>query len=117
MNLAKLAVLAIALVLAFGGLAAVLTDWGEANPGTAIQLVDDARKNEVDDEVGVVGDDDDDDDGDNTAGNDGTNGGNNTGDGDRTAGNDGTNGGNNTYAPSGGGDTDDGGSGGGGTTG
>ena len=56
-------------------------------------------------------------DGDRTRGNDGTSGGNNTGDGDRTVGNDGTGGGDNTYvaAPSpgyGGGD-----SGGGGTTG
>jgi hypothetical protein len=140
MGIGKLAVLAVAVAIAFGGVGAALADWRGADPGPAIEVAGvDARKSEVDDDIAFVEDDDDQGDGDKTRGNDGTSGGNNTGDGDRTRGNDGTSGGNNTgdgdqtggndgtgggnntggaFVPSGGDDTGGGGGGtGGGTTG
>jgi len=129
MNIGKLAVLGVAIALAFGGIGVGLADWRSSDPGQPIDLAGDfdARKNEADDDVPLAADDDRGDgddtqgddgtnggnntgDGDNTRGNDGTNGGNNTGDGDNTRGNDGTNGGDNTGG-GGGGDTDTGGGG------
>jgi hypothetical protein len=113
---AKIAILAVAAALGFGGLGAALAEWRNSDPGQPIELASDvdARKNEADDARAVAGEDDDGD-GDDTAGDDGTNGGNNTGDGDNTAGNDGTNGGDNTGGGGGGGDTTGGGTGGGDT--
>jgi len=125
MNFGKLAVLALALMLASGGIGAALADWRASDPGEPIDLVgEDARKDDIAESKALV--DDDEGDGDDTRGDDGTNGGDNTrdvraGDGDSTRGDDGTNGGDNTdVAPApapapGGDDTDDGGSGGGGS--
>src|SRR5687767_7674106 len=95
MNMGKLAVLAVALAFASGGIGAALADWRNSDDaGAAVELVSDfdARKNDAADDVAVA-EDDDRGDGDDTRGDDGTNGGNNTGDGDNTRGNDGTNGG------------------------
>jgi hypothetical protein len=132
-SVGKIAVLAIALVFVSGGVGAALADWNDPSTrGPAIDLVDvDARKDDAVDDVGLVEDDDDSGDagdgqnerapqgaaqagggdGDETAGNDGTAGGDNTqaapapapapvaiGDGDVTAGDDGTAGGDNTEA-------------------
>ena len=79
-------------------------------PGDAITPVSDVLTEDKDDafrrfdgDDGLTGLDDDEGDGDNTRGNDGTSGGNNTGDGDNTRGNDGTSGGNNTGGGGGGG--------------
>ena len=118
----RLAVLIVATALAFGGLGAALADWRAADPGDPIQLAGDieARKSDADDDAPVARPTADGD-GDDTRGDDGTNGGDNTGDGDNTRGNDGTSGGDNTRAPAragggtGGGDT--GGGTGGGTSG
>ena len=125
MSLGKVAVLAVALIFVSGGVGAALADWNSPAPGPAIDLVDvDARKDEPNDDGLLASEEDDDDlgggggapggaaqvgDGDNTAGNDGTAGGDNTqaapapapapivlGDGDATAGNDQTAGGDNT---------------------
>ena len=118
---ARLAVILLAGLMAFGGLGLVATNvFGDDDDAAAINPVD-LRK---DDAGGaeLVADDDPEPapppgDGDRTRGNDGTSGGNNTGDGDATVGNDGTAGGDNSYvaapAPGYGGDD----SGGGGTTG
>jgi hypothetical protein len=120
-GMGKLAVLAVAVAFAFGGVGAALADWARSDDaGAAIELASefDARKNDANDDVAVA-EDDDRGDGDNTRGNDGTSGWNNTGDGDWTAGNDGTAGGDNTGGGGGGGggaDTGGGGTGGGGTT-
>ena len=134
MSLGKVGVLLLAVALGALGIGAALADNRELGQGSSIALVDDVRKNEIDDEL--VADDDDgpaggpdgDDtngndltnggndtgaDGDDTGGNDRTGGGDNTGDGDGTGGNDGTNGGDNT----GGGGFGAGGGGGGGDTG
>ena len=88
----------------------------QLDPGQPIELASDvdARKNDADDDRAVAVEDDDGD-GDDTRGDDGTNGGNNTGDGDNTAGNDGTSGGDNTGGGGGGTDTGGGGTGGGDT--
>ena len=95
MTTGRLAVLALAAVLAFGGLGtafAALGDDGEDDARTAaIEL----RKDDAGSEL-VSDEDDDEGDGDRTRGNDGTRGGDNTGDRDATAGNDGTRGGDNT---------------------
>src|SRR5687768_2830402 len=99
MKWGRMAVLALAVVVAAVGLTAVVSPWSGRASVDAIDLSDDdqaARRDENELSVEPVDDDDDGKgrgDGDNTAGNDGTNGGNNTGDGDNTAGNDGTNGG------------------------
>ena len=95
MTIGRLAVLALAAVLALGGIgtafAALADDDGGDDDGVqAIEL----RKDDATAEL--VSDDDDEGDGDRTRGDDGTSGGNNTGDGDRTRGNDGTGGGDNT---------------------
>jgi hypothetical protein len=93
----RLAVLIVATALAFGGLGAALADWRAADPGDPIQLAGDieARKSDADDDAPVARPTADGD-GDDTRGDDGTNGGDNTGDGDNTRGDDGTNGGDNT---------------------
>lgn len=100
MGIGKLAVLMVAGAFAFGGIGAALADWARSDPADAITL-DDGRKDDA--AVELAADNDDDKkkkgkggDGDNTRGNDGTSGGNNTGDGDNTRGNDGTSGGDNT---------------------
>ena len=118
---ARLAVILLAGLMAFGGLGLAVTNvFGDDDDQSATKSIE-LRK---DDSGGaeLVADDDPEPapppgDGDRTRGNDGTGGGANTGDGDATVGNDGTGGGDNSYvaAPSpgyGGGD-----SGGGGTTG
>ena len=125
MNTGKLAIGAFAVSLALGGGVAALTESPGTTTAKAVGLDEKEkvalRRDEGADEVAVVEDDDDRTrDGDNTHGNDGTQGGDNTGDGDATGGNDGTVGGDNTADASyGSGDTGgdtDGGSG-GGTTG
>jgi hypothetical protein len=103
----NVAVLALAAALVAGGARIALGDDSPSEDALRkedyvaqdLDAADDPDDNDQDDDQ----DDDQDQsatrsrgDGDNTAGNDGTNGGNNTGDGDNTAGNDGTNGGNNT---------------------
>ena len=127
MSIGKVAVLAVALVLVSGGLGAALADWNNAaEPAEPIELVDvDARKAEDDADGALVTEEEGD--GDDTAGNDGTAGGNApptpqpepqqqaAGDGDETAGDDGTAQGDNTAAapapvmpaPAGGDDTVD----------
>jgi hypothetical protein len=138
MTLGRLAVIALAAVLALGGIGTAFAQLGgDDDPGGVAEPIE-LRKDDAG--MALVQDVDDDDDGDGdatfgddgtgggnntgdgdrTRGNDGTGGGNNTGDGDRTWGNDGTGGGDNTFAPvgaTGGGGTDDGGGGGGGGTG
>ena len=93
----RLAVIALAAVLAFGGLGtAFALDGDDDAPGAEpIEL----RKDDASVEVLTEEDDDGPEpagDGDATRGDDGTRGGDNTGDGDRTRGDDGTRGGNNT---------------------
>jgi hypothetical protein len=134
MSIGKLVVLGVALVLVSGGMGAALADWSSPEPGPAIDLVDaDARKDDGAGDGTLATEEEGD--GDDTAGDDGTNGGNTpqaepapvqpvqaAGDGDDTAGDDGTAGGDNTEAQpapaqpvqAGGGDTDDGGGGAGG---
>ena len=121
---ARLAVIVLAGLLAFGGLGLAVTNvFGDDDDTAAMKSIE-LRK---DDSGGaeLVADDDPEPapppgDGDRTRGNDGTSGGNNTGDGDATAGNDGSAGGDNSNvapaasAPAGGGGGDD--SGGGGAT-
>ena len=98
MTTGRLAVLALAAVLAFGGLGtAFALDGDDDGPG-ATQPIE-LRKDDASAEVLTEEDDGDPEpsgDGDRTRGDDGTDGGNNTGDGDRTRGNDGTGGGDNT---------------------
>jgi hypothetical protein len=88
MTIGRLAVLALAAVLALGGIGtafAALSSDGDDDPrAQAIEL----RKDDAGDDFVV----DDEGDGDDTRGDDGTGGGDNTGDGDRTRGNDGTGG-------------------------
>jgi hypothetical protein len=102
MKWGRMAVLALAVVVAAVGLIAVVSPWTGRASVDAIDLSDDdqaARRDENELSVEPVDDDDGKGkggDGDNTRGDDGTNGGNNTGDGDNTRGDDGTNGGNNT---------------------
>ena len=108
MTIGRLAVLALAAVLAFGGLGtAFALSGGDDSTASADPI--ELRKDDAGDDV-LVGEDDDgpegdgdatkgDDgtgDGDKTRGNDGTGGGDNTGDRDATAGNDGTSGGDNS---------------------
>ena len=98
MGMGRLAVLALAILVAGGGLGAAI---GEAlGDDSSTRTVDaiDLRKDDRGDEI--VDDDPDGDGtrgGDATRGNDGTRGGNNTGDGDATWGNDGSAGGDNSY--------------------
>jgi hypothetical protein len=100
MKWGRIAVLAFAVLVASAGLLAVGGQWSGGEPVQALDLADDdqsARRDDNDVSPESVDDDDDDKgDGDNTRGDDGTNGGNNTGDRDNTRGDDGTNGGNNT---------------------
>ena len=118
MTMGRLAVIALAAVLALGGIGTAFAQLGgdddSPEAGTPIELRKDDAAFEIaqDDDVG---------DGDDTLGDDGTAGGDNTGDGDRTRGNDGTGGGDNTYVASatgggggggGGGDSASGGGGG-----
>lgn len=130
MSIGKLVVLVVAVALAAGGVGSALAESDDGFPGEAIELLDDARKDELNGELVAQEDDGDGDDtngndgtgggndtgpdGDDTAGNDRTGGGENTGDGDATGGNDGTNGGDNTASPGAGGGA---GGGGGGDTG
>ena len=98
MTTGRLAVLALAALLAFGGLGtAFALDGDDDGPGGAQPI--ELRKDDASAEVLTEEDDGDPEptgDGDATRGDDGTGGGNNTGDGDRTRGNDGTRGGDNT---------------------
>jgi hypothetical protein len=95
---ARLAVILLATLLAFGGIGIAVTDvFGDDDEAAAMKTIelrkDDAGGAElVDDEVPTPQPGD----GDDTRGDDGTGGGNNTGDGDRTRGDDGTRGGDNT---------------------
>ncbi len=118
MTIGRLAVLALAAVLAFGGLGTALALGGDDDDPRAAEPIE-LRKDDASAEVLTEEDDGQPDptgDGDSTRGNDGTRGGDNTRDGDATYGDDGTGGGDNSYvAPAagwGGGD-----SAGGGTTG
>jgi hypothetical protein len=91
----RLAVIALAAVLALGGIgtAFALDGDDDAPESQPIEL----RKDDATADVLTEEDDDGPDgDGDSTRGDDGTGGGDNTGDGDRTRGNDGTRGGDNT---------------------
>lgn len=111
---AKISLAALVAVLAIG-VAIVSAPGPEASGVAAINLGDDDDARRDEDALTDVDGSDDDGDGDNTRGNDGTGGGNNTGDRDATVGNDGTAGGDNSYvaAPSpgyGGGDSGGGGS-------
>ena len=94
MTIGRLAVLALAAVLALGGLGtafAALSDDGAGDP-----LAQEIELRKDDPGAELVSEEDDEGDGDRTRGDDGTRGGNNTGDGDRTRGDDGTRGGDNT---------------------
>jgi hypothetical protein len=91
---AKMAVLALAVVVALGGLGVGFVrtfDEGAAEAVEPLELRKDDRSPEL-----VAEDDDDEGDGDSTRGDDGTRRGDNTGDRDSTRGNDGTRGGDNT---------------------
>ena len=96
MTSGRLAVLALAAILAFGGIGtAFAVDGDDDGPGAADPV--ELRKDDAAADVLVEEDDDGPEgDGDSTRGDDGTAGGDNTGDGDRTRGNDGTGGGDNT---------------------
>jgi hypothetical protein len=95
MTTGRLAVLALAALLAFGGIGtAFALDGGDDDPGMADPV--ELRKDDAAADVIVEEDDGPDGDGDSTRGDDGTAGGDNTGDGDATRGNDGTAGGDNT---------------------
>ncbi len=96
MTTGRIAVLALAAVLAFGGLGTAFALSGDDDSSAAADPIE-LRKDDAGDDV-LVGEDDDgpDGDGDSTRGDDGTRGGDNTGDGDKTRGNDGTRGGDNT---------------------
>jgi hypothetical protein len=117
MTMGKLAVAVLALSLALAAGFTAMRDDPQASQVRSVHLEDEenafTRRDDGADVLTAVEDDEPKGDGDATGGNDGTNGGDNTGDGDATGGNDGTNGGDNTY--SGGGDT--GSTGGGATTG
>jgi len=96
MTMGRLAVIALAAVLAFGGLGTALALSGDDDSTAQADPIE-LRKDDAGDDV-LVGEDDDgpEGEGDSTRGDDGTGGGNNTGDGDSTRGNDGTSGGDNT---------------------
>ena len=87
----RLAVLALAVLLAFGGLGTAVVIGDDDTPDSVSAI--DMRKDDAGDDVFVDEDDGDDD---ATRGDDGTGGGDNTGDGDKTRGNDHTAGGDNT---------------------
>ena len=84
MSIGKVAVLAVALIFVSGGVGAALADWNDSEPTSRIDLVDvDARKDDAVDVLLATEEDEQDPDpaqgdGDDTAGNDGTAGGNNT---------------------------------------
>ena len=118
MFIPKIALLALAAVVAFGGLTAVAANvFGDDDDGSVAVRDVELRKDDDVGEVELVADDEPEGDGDDTRGNDGTRrgdntgdrddtrgddgtrGGDNTGDGDATAGNDGSAGGDNSYAP------------------
>ncbi len=114
MNLGTAAVAALATVLGLGGVSAIVSDDAPTQEARSIQLEDEAARKTDDADVLVAQEDDGD--GDDTKGDDGTGGGDNTGDGDWTGGNDGTGGGDNSYvapapAPAYGGGGDDSGGG------
>ena len=94
MSLGTAAVAGLAMILGLGGVSTFILSDDQPSETQAIQMSEEGINRQ---------DDDDDGDGDNTRGNDGTSGGNNTGDGDNTWGNDGTSGGDNTYVGGGGG--------------
>jgi hypothetical protein len=94
MTLARLAVIALAAVLALGVIGTAFAQLGAGDDAATTEPIE-LRKDDAALEI-VQEEDDDEGDGDRTRGDDGTRGGNNTGDGDRTRGNDGTRGGNNT---------------------
>ena len=96
MGLKRLTVSALAAVLALSGIGSILVMQHQPLNVEAVELDPAIRRQDDDGPTLQVVDDDAEGDGDDTAGNDGTSGGNNTGDGDNTAGNDGTSGGNNT---------------------
>ena len=99
MSTGTLAIAVLAVCLAIGGGIAALADTRPTKALETIELGEEiVRKEGAGDDIAGIDDDDEDrtKDGDATRGNDGTNGGNNTGDGDATDGNDGTGGGNNT---------------------
>src|SRR5665809_36365 len=98
MSLGTAAVAGLAMILGLGGVSTFILSDDQPSETQAIQMSEEGinRQDDDDDDVLTKDDDDDDGDGDNTRGNDGTSGGNNTGDGDNTWGNDGTSGGNNT---------------------
>ena len=91
---ARLAVIALCAVLALGGLGTAFVALGDDGDDDARQQPIELRKDDANAEIAQ--EEPDPGDGDDTKGDDGTGGGNNTGDGDRTRGNDGTRGGNNT---------------------
>lgn len=97
MNLGRIAIGALAALVAVSGYAVASGRLDDTKEARASDDEITLRREELADEVQAVEDDDNTGDGDKTKGDDGTNGGNNTGDGDDTNGNDGTNGGNNTY--------------------
>jgi hypothetical protein len=92
---ARLTVIALAAILAFGAIGTAFALTGGEDDAGAVDTVE-LRKDDASAEVLVEEDDDGPGDGDSTRGDDGTRGGDNTGDGDRTRGNDGTSGGDNT---------------------
>ena len=98
MTTGRLAVLALAALLAFGGLGTAFALGGGDDDPRATEPIE-LRKDDASAEVLTEEDDGGPEptgDGDSTRGNDGTRGGDITGDGDRTRGNDGTRGGDNT---------------------
>jgi hypothetical protein len=104
MSLGTAAVAGLAMILGLGGVSTFILSDDQSTETQALQMDDEGIKRQDDDDDDVLAQDDDDDgDGDNTRGNDGTSGGNNTGDGDNTRANDGTSGGDNTFVDGGGG--------------
>jgi len=90
---ARMAVITLAVVVALGGLGFGYVRTLNEGEAQAVDTID-LRKDDNSAELVAV--DDDEGDGDDTGGNDGTRGGDNTGDRDSTRGNDGTRGGDNT---------------------
>jgi hypothetical protein len=109
MEMKRLAASTLAAIVAISGIGSIL--WMQHQPGAvdAVELTDtDERAIRSQDDEGPVlqvVDDDTRGDGDDTTGDDGTSGGDNTGDGDSTKGDDGTSGGDNTGVNTNTGDT------------
>jgi hypothetical protein len=112
---ARLSVIALCAVLALGGLGTAFVALGDDGDDDARQQPIELRKDDANAEIAQ--EEPDPGDGDDTRGDDGSAGGNNTGDGDATWGNDGSGGGDNSYvapaapAPAYGGGGDDSGGG------